>query len=253
LKGNAYDYWQFDGKMSVADYDSDGDLDVFVASKRGNVFLVNNGKKFTAVEPASVGLPAASVAAAWVDYDNDSHPDLHTVPEGLFHQGKDHKFEATGLLSLPVDKYQAAIINWFDRYNKGIPDVLIALEDNATLWRWWEKPFKSRDVKGKDDRFQWKILSYRNVAAKHHWLELNLVGPTGNPQAIGASEGAYFSQGHYRLYFGLGPNSKAETVTIRWPDGYVQQLSNVVGDAMLKLEQRTSGGRAASNHGPHAG
>ncbi|HWQ94351.1 MAG TPA: CRTAC1 family protein [Gammaproteobacteria bacterium] len=267
LKGNTYDYWQFDGKMSLADFDRDGDLDVFVASKKGNAVLINDGGRFRAVDPSSLGFPAASVAAAWVDYDNDGHPDLHTVPEGLFHQNKGHKFEATGFLSLPQNKYQAAIINWFDRYNDGSLHALIALEDNPSLWRWWEKPFKSKDVKGKDDRPKWKLLAYRNVGAKNHWLELNLVGAAGNRQAIGAqvtvvtpegrqtqevgaSEGAYLSQGHYRLYFGLGPHSKAKSVTIRWPDGPVQELSDVSGDAMLRLERASNNSRTLF-HGVH--
>ena len=30
LKGNTDDYWQFDGKLNLADYDNDGDLDLLV-------------------------------------------------------------------------------------------------------------------------------------------------------------------------------------------------------------------------------
>ncbi|MDP2057898.1 MAG: CRTAC1 family protein, partial [Thiobacillus sp.] len=253
LKGNTYDYWQFDGKLSLADFDSDGDLDVFVASKKGNTFLINNVGTFKPLDPTALGLPVESVAAAWVDYDNDGHPDLHTVPEGLLHQNKNHTFEATGFLSLPDKKYQAAIINWFDRDNDGAMDVLIALQDNATLWRWWEKPFKSKDVKGKDDRFKWKILAYRNVGMKNHWLQLNLVGSAGNPQAIdarvtlvtpegqqtqdvGSNDGAFLSQGHYRLYFGLGGHDKVDTVKVRWPDGRLQELKDVTADKLLNIE-----------------
>lgn len=254
LKGDTFDYWQFDGKMSFGDFDDDGDLDIFVASKKGNVFLRNDGGKLTSVEPSTLGLPSSSVAAAWVDYDNDGRLDLHTVPEGLFHQGANHKFESTGYLALRPNKYQAAIINWYDRNNDGSPDVVIALEDNATLWRWWEKPFKHKDVKGKDDRFDWPILSYRNVGPVGHWLELNLAGNAGNRQAIGAqvtiatplgrqtqtvgaSEGAYLSQGHYRLYFGLGAKDKIDTMTIRWPDGQTQELHDVQADRLLKVSQ----------------
>lgn len=254
LKGNTYDYWQFDGKLSLADFDSDGDLDVFAASKKGNVFLINDAGHFKPIGLASLGLPAESVAAAWVDYDKDGHPDLHTVPQGIFHQNSKHIFKATGFLSLPDRKYQAAIINWFDRDNDGALHGLIALQDNATLWRWWETPFKSKDVKGKDDRFKWKILDYHTVDTKNHWLQLNLVGSGGNPQAIGArvtlvtpegqqaqqvgaSEGAYLSQGHYRLYFGLGAADKVNTLQIHWPDGQVQELHDVKADALLTVKQ----------------
>lgn len=257
LKGDTFDYWQFDGKMSFGDFDNDGDLDIFVASKKGNVLLINNGGKFTPVDPSSLGLPSSSVAAAWVDYDNDGKLDLHTVPEGLFHQGQKHKFESTGYLSLRPNKYQAAIINWYDRNNDGSLDVLVALEDNATLWRWWEKPFKHKDVKGKDDRFDWQILNYRNVGPVGHWLELNLVGASGNRQAIGArvtittpqgqqtqtvgaSEGAYLSQGHYRLYFGLGAGGKVDALQIHWPDGRLQELRNIKVDTLLTVRQGDS-------------
>jgi len=176
------------------------------------------------------------------------------VPEGLFHQGPSRKFERTGFLSLRPSTYQAAIINWYDKNNDGALDVLIALEDNATLWRWWEKPFKHKDVKGKDDRFDWPILHYRNVGRVGHWLELNLVGSSGNRQAIGArvtittteglqtqtvgaSEGAYLSQGHYRLYFGLGAVGKVSALQIHWPDGQVQALHDLKVDTLLTVKQ----------------
>jgi hypothetical protein len=54
---------------------------------------------------------------------------------------------------------------------------------------------------------------------------------------VGNNEGAFFSQGHYRLYFGLGQNERAKAVKIRWPDGSMQQLDNVPGDALLVIEQ----------------
>ena len=255
LAYNTLDYWQFDGKLSLADYDSDGDLDVFVASKNGNVLLVNEGGgRFRPVDPASVGLPRESVAAAWVDYDNDGHPDLHLVPEGLFRQNSNHKFEATGFLSLPEKKYQAAIVNWFDRNNDGRMDAVIALEENHSLWRWWQMPFKSQDVKGKDDRFTWMISGYRNVGPTNHWLQLNLIGSAGNRQAIGAqvtvstpagpqmqtvgaSEGSYLSQGHYRLYFGLGNQQTVPLIKIRWPNGHAEELRNVKVDQLLAVRQ----------------
>jgi hypothetical protein len=255
LTHNTYDYWQFDGKLSLTDVDADGDLDVFVASKRGNVMLLNDGGRFRAVDVAGVGLPVESAAAVWVDYDNDGRPDLHAVPQGLFRQVAGGRFEATGLLALPENKYQAAIPLWYDRDNDGAPDLLVALEENASLWRWWERPFRSKaEEKGEDDRFRWKLLSYDNIGARNHWLQLNLVGAPGSRQAIGArvtlvtpegrqvqevgaSEGAYLSQGHYRLYFGLGGRTKADEIRIQWPDGTVQILKDVPADRLMTVRK----------------
>lgn len=255
LSHNTYDYWQFDGKLSLGDIDADGDLDVFVASKRGNVLLINEAGKFRPVDPASRGLPSESVAAAWVDHDNDGRLDLHLIPQGLYRQGSDGRFRATGLLALAELKYQAAIPLWYDKDNDGDRDLLVALQDNATLWRWWQRPFKSRaEEKGEDDRFRWRLHAYDNVAAGNHWLQLNLVGMPGNRQAIGArvtlltpqgrqtqevgaNDGAYQSQGHYRLYFGLGAHERASEIDIRWPDGSRQVLRDVPADRLLTVKQ----------------
>lgn len=256
LKGNTYDYWQFDGKISVADFNADGYLDVFVASKKGNVLLVNRNGKLVSVDPASLGLPTHSAAATWVDYDNDGRMDLHVVPDGLVRQRSDGRFEQTGLLALAQGRYQAAIINWFDRDNDGTQDVIIALQENATLWRWWDKLIKSSDVKGdRDARFDWKTLSYHRQQNSNHWLELKLAGLAGNPEAIGAyvtlttksgrrqarqvgvHDGSYFSQGHYRLYFGLGDETASVSLDIRWPNGNRQSLRDVSTDRLLTVAQ----------------
>ena len=250
LKYVTLDYWNFDGKLAIADYDVDGDLDAFSVSKKGNTLLVNNAGKYSPVDPVSVGLPPKSVGGNWVDFDNDGLPDFHAVPEGLFRQQKDHHFEATNLLVLSSPKYMAAISNWADLDNDGARDVVIALNENPSLWRWWEKPFKSAQ-----DIFKWKFLSYRNVGADNHWLNVKLEGTAGNRQAIGArvtvvtpdgqqimevgsNEGAFFSQGHYRLYFGLGQHERAKTVKVRWTDGSIQELHNVPGDTLLVIEQK---------------
>ena len=246
LKGVAGAYWIFDGKLSISDYDGDGDLDVFAASKKGNALLTNNGGIYASLDPQTVGLPAHSVSASWVDYDNDGLPDLHTVPAGIFRQRKDHTFGPTHLLVLPSRKYMASIINWYDMDNDGTRDAMIALNENPSLHRWWELSPK--------DKFKWTFLTYRNKAGGNHWLQIKLVGEAGNREAIGSrvtlitpdgqqiqeighSEGAFYSQGHYRLYFGLGKHSKADSVRIRWPDGEIQELQDVVGDTMLVIDR----------------
>lgn len=252
LRGETTDYWQFDGKLTAVDYDGDGDIDVFMTSKRGNAFLINDGGRFRLVDPVTLGLPREAVACVWVDYDNDGRPDLHCVPQGIYRQGPDGRFRATNMLRQLDNKYQAAIIQWYDRDNDGRLDLLLALQDNASLWRWWERVYKRGDVKGRDDRFDWKVQFWRNIGRGGHWLQIDLVGRPGNPQAIGAfvivstqagrqsaqvgaHEGAYSSQGHYRLHFGLGAHDRAE-ILIRWPDGEIQALTQVPVNQRLRID-----------------
>jgi hypothetical protein len=259
LRGTVNEYWFVDGKLSVADFRGDGNLHVFSSSKTGNILLVNDGSgRFTLVDPSTLGLPTASATAGWVDYDNDGIMDLYAVPQGLFRQRRDHTLEATGLLALPPRKYMAAIANWADFHNQGRRDLLLALNENFAMWRWWEKLGRNRE-----HRFAWKLLAYRNVVSNgNHWLQLRLVGKAGNPQAIGArvavqtpdgrqtqqvglNDGAFFSQGHYRLYFGLGRHPRADLLEIRWPDGEVQQLRALEGDRLQVIQQAEAKARAA--------
>lgn len=247
LTGEVNNFWRFDGKLSVADHDADGDLDVFSASKEGNALLINDHGRFKNTSPAAFGLPSKSVAASWIDYDNDGLTDLYTLPDGLFHQETNHHFRATQLLALPQHKYHAAIVHWYDRDNNGTRDLLVATNENHSLWRWWQKPFKIYA-----DRFVWTLAAYRNLGSAHHWLNVEIAGPSGNRQAIGArvtvstpageqvqevggNDSSFFSQGHYRLYFGLGTHAQAGKIKVRWSDGHTEEYSNVAADRLLSL------------------
>jgi len=133
----------------------------------------------------------------------------------------------------PIADVRAA---WFDTDNGGSRDVLVAVNGE-------------KKVKG--GAFVWKTKLFRNVGARKHWLQIELVGPSTNRQAIGASvtvrvgdrsstqwvgcnEGSHYSQGHYRLYFGLGDHPSAGSVEIRWPDGSVEEFG-AAGDEVLRI------------------
>jgi hypothetical protein len=70
--------------VAVADYDNDGREDLFVVGVHANHLYRNNGDgTFTDVTAkaglagsGSLGRPAWSVAACWIDYDQDGHLDL---------------------------------------------------------------------------------------------------------------------------------------------------------------------------------
>ena len=68
--------------VAAADYDNDGDVDLFVAGLNQNTLFRNDGKgHFDDVTTQDAGLESKvwSVAGGWFDYDNDGWLDLFVV------------------------------------------------------------------------------------------------------------------------------------------------------------------------------
>ena len=97
---------------------------------------------------------------------------------------------------------------------------------------------------------------HNETPTQNHWLTLNLVGHRSNRDAIGAEVrvtttagqqlatvstcGSYLSSSDKRVHFGLGAQSTAQAVEIRWPSGTKQTLKNVSGDQMLVVHEPTA-------------
>ncbi len=235
--------WQFDSKISLADYDSDDDIDAFISFRDGNILLVNNNGKLEEIEEQKLGLPETSISADWVDFDNDGRQDLFIVPDGIYRQEKGGAFTETKILNFGSFRIQTALANWFDMDNNGRLDVLIAIDPYDLPF--FEIPWPET---------WWEMIAFKNNADTGHWLQLDLAGDSENPQAIGASvsvttqqgtqrqfvgmqDGSIFSQGHYRLYFGLGQDQEAKKLTIIWPDGTRTEMNKVSGDRRILIKK----------------
>jgi hypothetical protein len=96
---------------------------------------------------------------------------------------------------------------------------------------------------------------YKNHADKlpgHHYLRIRLKGTKENPYGFGAKVTLYYSKekqfiehSPYRgyqstventLHFGLGKNTKIDSVRITWPDQRSQLLTHVAADQVLDLD-----------------
>jgi enediyne biosynthesis protein E4 len=65
---------------AAADYDNDGNVDLFVAGVYKNILYHNTGKgTFTEVAKSGIKSDRWSVAAGWFDYDNDGRLDLIVI------------------------------------------------------------------------------------------------------------------------------------------------------------------------------
>ncbi len=235
-------------KLTVSDYDSDGDQDIYAASSVESVLLINSGDSFIKGNISDLGLPLRAETANWLDYDNDGLVDLHVVPGGLFMQHSNNKFTRTGLLEHIFHiSVEDARSTWFDMDNDGDRDLVVAIKYKPSFIESLINRLTGNKVYKRD----WNIYLYKNDNEGNHWLEIQLVGLKNNRQAIGArvvlvgedgavtqqvvghAEGAHSSQGHYRLYFGLGKHGKPKSLHVVWPDGKLQSIKPVLDKVII--------------------
>ena len=219
--------------FAVNDIDADGDADVFAYSGRGNTLLRNARGRLRKVPLGSTGLPKSSLAASFVDYDNDGLEDLHLVPQGLFRGTGGSRYRRTGQLKFGR-RTGAAVTTWFDEDNDGLRDVVMAYS---------ARQFARRAT----------IRRKHNDGPGGHWLEVDLDGDGRNAQAIGArvsvkagrrtqyqwvgqNDDSRFSQAHYRLYFGLGGRERVARLQVKWPDGARTNLQDVAVDQVRTIQ-----------------
>ncbi|MFM9947191.1 MAG: FG-GAP-like repeat-containing protein [Saprospiraceae bacterium] len=233
------------GSMSASwgDVDNDGDFDVAVANagyfqQQNNQLFINNNGNFTEVtgEPL-VTDGGCSYGTAFGDVDNDGDLDL-AVANGYcngaivnflyLNDGEGHFTRATTeTLNTPCSFGLA----FGDYDNDGFLDLAIATCKNAT-----GSP-------------QPNNLLYRNNGNDNNWLKIKLEGVVSNRAAIGAkvrvktaaswqlrdisAQSGYNGQNSLIAHFGLAGANSVDSVTIEWPSGIRQHLTQVAANQQL--------------------
>lgn len=247
--------------ISLGDYDNDGLLDLYISDfqknsdhlwhNAGNGFMDEVSKEAGIVGPTRNVL---SFGGGFFDYDNDGWLDLfiangHVYPEveqvspethykqtnTLFHNEGGKKFvevsAETGIAGLPARAGRG--VAFVDLDNDGYVDVVVANNGDA--------PTILRNQGGSGG------------ANGNHFVNFRLVGTKSNRDALGArirvvaggisqireiaAGGSYLSHSDLRANFGLGKNSTAELVEIRWPNGAQQTYRNVPADRFYLAEE----------------
>jgi hypothetical protein len=219
-------------QVTAADYDGDGDIDLFVANAEGTSVLYRNlgNVKFQNVTAGSGLLgPKNATSASFTDFDNDGDQDLMLVqaPGGNLIFRNDGKGKFLKVSNVDVtNPSNASSTSSADTNNNGTSDVVIGGSN------------------GSDDTL------YDNTGgAGNNWLVLVLQGIASNRSAIGAkivlragailqakviTSGNGQSQDSLPVEFGLGAATSAQII-IAWPSGKTQTLQNVAANQKLKV------------------
>lgn len=267
LSGAAFsEYGKAKAGMGVdaGDFDNDGDEDVFVTNLtgEGHDLYVNDGSGTFETRSAVAGLayttlPYTGFGTAWLDIDNDGWLDLITVNgtvqridalvrandptplrqrKQIFRNTGHGRFEDVTGLAGPVfdglDVGRGAAFGDID--NDGDTDIIVGNNNGAT-----------------------RVL-LNAIGSRNHWLGLKLVtAKRSGRDMLGArvavlrdaqpmlwrrarADGSYASANDSRVLVGLGASTVVPRVRVLWPDGRVEEWSQVPIDRYTTLVQGSS-------------
>ena len=242
---------------------------------RNTLQLNRGGGRFSEIGYlADVHATDWSWATLLADFDNDGWKDL-LVTNGIYRRPNDLDYidfvGQTAIQSSLAGGVTGENLSIRDRMpSVPIPNYLfrnrgdLTFENVATEWGVGEPGFSSgaayvdldndgaldlviNDVNG-------PAAIYRNRSREldgAHFLRLELRGPAGNRQGIGAQvvihhDGrlqmmeqvptrGFQSSVDPRVHFGLGSSTRVDSLTVVWPDGSVQRLTGLAVDTVLRL------------------
>jgi len=232
---------------SWADYDNDGDLDLFIAnSNQNNCLYKNNGdhtfKKIT--KGCIVNDGGWSFGSSWGDFDNDGDLDLIVTNAVLSGSNPSRNFL---YWNIGNDQFQRSLsgdivtdialcdgVACADYDNDGDLDIAIARESGNT-----------------------QNVFYRNNGNTNHWITIRLTGTSSNRSAIGckvrlcsiingekvwqlreiSGQTGYCGQNSLRAHFGLGNSVSIDTIIVQWTSGLRDTITNVLPDQLLNLTE----------------
>lgn len=259
--------------MGVGDYNRDGQFDIYLnnfdnlpnpqnnillAGSSSGVFIQNQGdqqggahaKRATVPCVSPPGGQAASVTwgGGFMDFNNDGWEDIWMAGSGAGANGctelQDNTTVLFNLKGIYLDLGGSAGLTgpstagssptavFTDFNNDGFMDVFQA--PSAGL----EHLYVNQGASG---------------SLANHWLQIKLVGTVSNHDAVGArlvasvggvnlvrtvfDGGTYQGNSTLIQQFGLGTSTQADTLTIYWPSGMVQTLTNVAGNQRMTITE----------------
>ena len=244
--------------VTLGDYDHSGRFSLFVTnfSEEYNALYHNDASHFSDVSfksrTAPSSLPYVGWGDAFIDYDNDTWPDVivvngHVYPQLdkvklgasagyrqrklLYHNRGDGTFEEVAA------RYGPVLMD--ERVSRGL--AAGDLDDDGGI-----------DVVINDLDGSPQILR-NELSPRGAWIIVKLAGKAPNTDAIGAivtvttgttrqravvlSGTSYISQNDMRQHFGLGAATTVDSIDVLWPDGTTTRQTGVKPNQVVTLRQ----------------
>jgi len=214
-----------------------------------------NGKSFRYVSPA-VGLGALSMpysgwSAAFLDYNNDGWRDVFSANGDVDSLRSNAAQHDTLFENLDGKRFVDVSVHMGDHFQrKGYQRGAAVVDLN-------NDGFLDLVVTSLDRR---PAILMNSAGGGGHWLTLHLVGHKANRSSIGARltvttpsgrtlhdwlspSVGFLSSSDPRVHFGLGNETKAATIEIRWPGGATLTVKDVAADQILTLHEPSAGSK----------
>ena len=239
--------------LAIGDYDLDGRFDIFLTNINDNVLLRNpgGGERFVDVAAeagAEIGLlgrrPRIAWGAMFLDYDNDADEDLYVVSGYLdAPQPRNSKEQPN---ALTPQRRRGQVRGRLGRQRRGRRRH--RPRRRVHRLRPGRMPGRNRS----------QLRAIRQAVQNacdtgNSWLVVRPQGTAGNRDAIGAHitveaggvsqirliSGGSSSMGQNMMaaHFGLGQASRVDSLTIRWPGGRIQTITDVPTNQVLQVTE----------------
>lgn len=239
-----------------ADFDRDGMSDLIVTNwqGQGSVLFRGLGNKLFVDQSQRAGITRSTknrmgFGAKWIDFENDGWPDLFQV--------NGHVYDNSADVEGPGAAFRQPISLLSSEQGRRFDDLVTTLEEDV------QRTLVGRgsatvdfDNDGRMDLlavdFEGPVMLLQNrTATTNHWLTLELRGAAPNAFAYGARVtgkfgdriwrsdvspvSSYLSSSDPRIHWGLGDVKALDSITIRWPSGFEQTLTDVAVDRILQI------------------
>ncbi len=234
--------------LTWADYDNDGDLDLYAINYTSvpNQLYRNDAGTFVKITSGSIVTDAgAAHGVAWGDFDLDGDLDVYVARDNHQHN---RYYQNNGDGTFTSVTTGAFVTDGISNYGATAGDY----DGDGDL-----------DLFAPTARSEAASRLFRNdLANGNHWLVVRAMGTSSNRSGVGAkvrvratiggvprwqlreilASGGYGGHGALEAHFGIGDAATADSVRIEWPSGVVDVLAAVAADQRVTVPEASTVG-----------